>query len=146
MPSEPESPSNSACRGGAMVDNLGPHQLSCPHDPSRLPRHAPVHDQGDGRRPDGVTLPLQWRPIPVVGHDVHQHLQHPAGHNCAVKPGAAAQAGEQCKQLCDTALSTCAPASSCWRFTRSSPPTLKHWTSTLHIHTHTHIQRLFFQP
>lgn len=109
-----------------MADSLGHHQLSCHHDPGRLPRHAALNDvirrglaaagvpallephgldRGDGRRPDGVTIypfsagkSLLW--------DATSTNTFGSTHvtECAVNPGAAARAAELRKRTRYAAL------------------------------------------
>lgn len=114
------------CKCGAMADNLGHHQLSCPRDPGRLPRHAAINDiirrglaaagvpalleprgldRGDGRRPDGITITPFSRGRSLVW-DATCSNTFSSTHvtACAVTPGAAARAAEQRKQARYAAL------------------------------------------
>ena len=108
------------CRCGRQVDNLGHHGLSCRFSAGRLPRHANLNDvvkrslaaagvpswlepvgldRGNGRRPDGLTVfpfsggrSLCWDATCV------DTFCATAIADTARRPGAAADAAEECKR------------------------------------------------
>merc|ERR1712212_170640 len=108
------------CRCGKQFDPLGHHGLACKYSSGRLARHANFNDvvkralasagmpswlepvglnRGDGRRPDGITVfPFSGGQSLCWDATCVDTFCATAIADTACRPGAAADAGEECKR------------------------------------------------